>query len=292
MTRTLKHAGAATLAIAAIGAGLLPSLATGNSVTGFSQPYAGTPKYEKFAPGQVTAPDQIQAPLGQAAADRLARQIGLDKSKVFTSRQYALFISGKGKGGQAAPAKLVDQSVRILTNTVGRPLYSNVDGVLTPTVLASYGLMVNEAGLLESPANSTAPTRQVNSVLVPGGYMGTWARANGAGKSIAALYRSAYTSEAVFGAKSQGISGVAQLVPNTKGGVATTVGMSMAPSIYIVNFALIYTLNPKIAAKMPKRWLPIPPEIASAIAASPTGQVPYSQYAAQLIQAPTPVSGT
>ncbi len=56
----------------------------------------------------------------------------------------------------------------------------------------------------------------------------------------------------------------------------------MAPSIYIVNFALIYTLNPKVAAKMPARWLPIPPEIATAIATSPTGQVPYSQYAALL----------
>ena len=292
MARRSRNLAAVAVAAATVAVAFVPALATGNAVTGFAQPYAGTPKYEGFAPTQATVPAQVNAPLGQAAADRLARQIGLDKSKVFTSRQYALFISGKGKGGQAAPAKLVDQSVRILTNTVGRPLYSNVDGVLTPTVLASYGLMVNESGLLESPANSSAPTRQVNSVLVPGGYMGTWARANGAGKSIAALYRSAYTSEAVFGAKSQGISGVAQLVPNTKGGVATTVGMSMAPSIYIVNFALIYTLNPKIAAKMPKRWLPIPPEIASAIAASPTGQVPYSQYAAQLIQAPTPVSGT
>jgi hypothetical protein len=267
---------------------LVPTLATANAVTGFDQPYAGTPKYERFAPTQATAPAQVNAPLGQAAADRLARQIGLDKSKVFTPRQYALFISGKGKGGQAAPAKLVDQSVRILTNTTGRPLYSNVDGVLTPTVLASYGLIVNEAGLLESPANSTAPTRQVNSVLKPGGYMGTWARANGAEESIAALYKSAYTGEAVFGARSQGISGVAQLVPNAKGGTATTVGMSMAPSIYIVNFALIYTLNPKIAAKMPARWVPMPPEIATAIAASPTGQVPYSQYAALLPTAPVP----
>lgn len=282
MIRRPRNAVAVALAAAAVGVGLVPALATGNAVTGFSQPYAGTPKYERFAPTQVTVPAQVNAPLGQTAADRLARQIGLQKSKVFTSRQYALFIAGKGKGGQAAPAKLVDQSVRILTNTTGRPLYSNVDGTITPTVLASYGLMVNEAGLLESPANSTAPTRQVNSVLKPGGYMGTWARANGAGDSIEALYRSAYTSEAVFGAKSQGISGVAQLVPNTKGGVATTVGMSMASSIYIVNFALIYTLNPKVAAKMPARWLPIPPEVATAIAASPTGQVPYSQYAALL----------
>ena len=55
-------------------------------------------------------------------------------------------------------------------------------------------------------------------------------------------------------------------------------GMSMAPSIWIVNFALIYTLNPGLAAKMPARWTPIPANVAQAIAASSGGQVPYSQY--------------
>jgi hypothetical protein len=54
--------------------------------------------------------------------------------------------------------------------------------------------------------------------------------------------------------------------------------MSMAPSIWIVNFAAVYTLNPQLAAKMPARWAPIPTNVAQAIAASPTGQVPYSKY--------------
>jgi hypothetical protein len=282
MSPTTSRTITLTLAATAAAAIALPALASGSALTGFTQPYAGTLRFEHLAPVQVGNPAQMNAPLGRAAADRLARAIGLDPAKVFTSRQYALFVSGKGVGGQKAPAKLVDQSVRILTNTNGRPLYSNVDGTLTPTVLASYGLIVNEEGMLESPANSSAPTRKVNSVLVPGGYMGTWARANGAAQSMVALYRSAYTSEVVFGARSQGISGAAQLVPNQKGDVTATVGMSMAPSIYLVNFALIYTLNPKLAAKMPMRWSPIPAEVATAISQSSTGQVPYSQYAALL----------
>ncbi len=224
----------------------------------------------------------MNAPLGQARAERIAAAIGLDKSDGFTPRQYRLFVTGKGKGGKAAPAKLVDQSVRILTNTRNRPLWSNVNGVLTPTVLASYGLMVNEQGLLQSPANTSAPTRQVNAVIAPGGYLGTWCRANGARDSLRALYRSAYTSEAVFGNAAQQGAGAAQLVPNQKGAVSTTVGMSMAPSIWVVNFALIYVLSPTLAAKMPARWTPIPSEVATAIAASPTGQVPYSDCASLL----------
>ena len=277
-TRTavvLSLAGACALSLGGIQASALASPATG-----FTSPFSGTPRYERFAPKQATTPAQINAPLGQRAADRLAVDIGLDPKKVFTPKQYALFVSGKGVDGQAAPAKLVDESVRILTNTRRRPLYSNVDGQLTATVLASYGVMVNTAGMLESPANTDAPTRQVNSVLMPGGYMGQWCRANGAEKSMRNLYASAYTREAVYGNASQQQSGVAQLVANQKAGTTTTVGMSMAPSIWIVNFALIYTLNPKLAAKMPAWWTPIPADVASAIAASPTGQVPWSQYSA------------
>lgn len=221
---------------------------------------------------------QVDRPLGPKVADRIARKLGLSKRDAFTAKQYKLFVSGKGVGGEPAPAKLVDASVRILTNTTGTPLYVNVDGKVTPIVLGSYGLMVNMAGMLESPANTDAPTRKVNSVIEPGGYMPRWCRRNGARGALRMLYRSAYTSEAVYGNKSQLQSEVAQLVPNQQVAANSIVGMSMAPSIWIVNFALIYTLNPSLAAKMPARWTPIPTNVAQAIATSPTGQVPFSEY--------------
>ena len=132
--------------------------------------------------------------------------------------------------------------------------------------------------MLESLANTDAPTRQVNTVLVPGGYLGTWCRRNGAEDSLWMLYRSAYGSEILFGNASQQQSGVAQLVPNRKGATTSTVGMSMAPSIWIINFAAVYTLNPSLAAKMPARWTPIPDDVVQALEASPTGQVPYSEF--------------
>jgi len=139
--------------------------------------------------------------------------------------------------------------------------------------------MVNREGVLESPANAEAPTRKVNEVLEPGGYMPTWCRHNGAQASLRMLYRSAYTSEAVFGHKSQELAGIPQLVPNQKGARRTAiVGMSMAPSIWIVNFALIYTLKPSLVAKMPASWTPIPANVSLAIASSRNGQVPYSEY--------------
>src|SRR5262249_18522790 len=222
---------------------------------------------------------QVNRPLGSKAADRIARVLGLNKRLAFTAQQFKLFIRGKGIGGELAPAQLVGESVRILTNTTGNPLFANAHSKLTAVVLGSYGLMVNREGVLESPANAEAPTRRVNEVLEPGGYMPTWCRHNGAQASLRMLYRSAYTGEAVFGHKSQELAGIPQLVPNQKGARRTAiVGMSMAPSIWIVNFALIYTLNPSLVAKMPASWTSIPANVSLAIASSEKGQVKYSDY--------------
>ena len=257
-------------------------IAKATSFFGFSQPYAGNPRYVPVAPREIASARQLNRPLGQRLADRIARDIGLRKADTLTTSQYRALITGKGVGGSISAAKLIDASVLILTNTKGHPRIANVNGHPTPFVLASYGLWVNKQGLLESPANTTAPTREINSLLVPGGYIGTWFRANGAAKSLVRLYRSAYSSEVVYGNRSQNDAGVAQLLTNTKDGHTVTVGMSMAPSIWIVNFALIYTLNPSLAANMPRAWAAIPAPVAQAISASPTGQVPYSEWKSYL----------
>jgi hypothetical protein len=81
---------------------------------------------------------------------------------------------------------------------------------------------------------------------------------------------------------SQKEADTAQLVTNTKGGVTTQVGMSMAPTIWLTNFALLYVLRPALAAKLPARWAPIPADVAAALENSATGQVPYAKYASEL----------
>ncbi|MFF0816808.1 hypothetical protein ACFYVR_16885 [Rhodococcus sp. NPDC003318] len=247
--------------------------------TGFTIPFSGAPEFEHLAPTRMTGPDQLNQPLGQQAADEIAARIGLTGADALTEQRYHDLVTGGGVGGSRDAAEVIDECVRILTNTNGRPLYSDVDGRLTPSVLASYGLYVNTSGLLESPANADAPTRQVNSLIAPGGFVGTWLRNNGATRTLIALYRSAYTVEAVYGFAAQQISGEAQLVTNTVGGESSQVGMSMAPPLWIVNFALLYILKPSLAAAMPAHWAPIPPAVADAVGASPTGQVPFGDYA-------------
>jgi len=267
--------------------------------TGFIAPYSGTAKFLKYAPTQVVAPAAINAPLGQKRADRIAKGLGFKKSKAFSARQYQLYMAGQGIGGGTPAAALASEvtvaCVDYLTNSKANVMTRTINGVATPIVLGSYGLIVDNDGNLESPANTTSPCRQINVVLepvalcksspppnptgLPCGYMGTWMRANGAKDTLAELYSSAYVGEAAFGAKSQGLSGVAQLVTNTKNnGGSATVGMSMVPSIWIANFLLIYALNPKLAAEMPAAWAPIPSEVANAISTSTTGQVSYAEF--------------
>ena len=76
---------------------------------------------------------------------------------------------------------------------------------------------MNTSGLLMSLPNMDAPTRAANAIIERGGYLHTFCRANGAMRSLAALYRSAFTLEAAFGNGSQLQSGAAQLVTNKKG---------------------------------------------------------------------------
>jgi len=247
--------------------------------SGFSQPYAGNPRYQQYAPIEAGDPGWINRPIGAREADRIARKLGLSKLHAFTAKQYALFISGNGKGGNKRYAELVDESVRIFTNTTDRPLYSDVDGKRIASVLSSYGLFVDKSGRLMSLANESAPTRKVNVVLKPTGYLTKWCQLNGCQDSVQMLYDSAYTSEVVSGGLSQAKSGVDQLVVNKKPSGSSTVGMSMVPSIWIVNFAAVYTLNPKLAAYMPARWTPIPDDVVQAVKDShQRGWVPYSDY--------------
>jgi hypothetical protein len=260
-------------------AGYQAAGAASDAETGFSQPFAGAAQYEQLAPTQVTDASQLNQPIGQQVADELAGQFGLTRADAFTPEQYQEFITGQGHRGKLSDAKTIDASIKIFTNTTGRPLYSNIDGHLTPSVLASYGLFVTTDGTLESLAHEGAPTREANSIIAPGGYLGKWCRANGAQASLTALYKSAYTTEVTYGTKSQFVAKPAEVVLNQINGVRSVVGMSMVPSIWIVNFVLLYVLNPAVAAEMPAKWAPIPARVDKAIHESDTGQVPFGEYA-------------
>ena len=252
--------------------------AAGTLHTGFTQPFRGARPYVPLAPPKAAASAPLHQAIGQQRADRIAHRLGLTREDAFTPRQYRLFVRGGGVDGSKRAARILDRSVKIFVNTVGHPLYADVAGRRTPTVLGSYGLFVTHAGLLESLANQHAPTRKANAYIQPGGYLGNWCRHNHATRTLQALYASGYTVEAAYGFKSQQESGTAQLVTNTLDGRHTRVGMSMVPSIWMVNFALLWVLRPSLAAEMPSAWAPIPRRVAHAIEASPTGQVRYAAY--------------
>jgi len=255
---------------------------------GFIGGAAGVKRLQRYAPDRVTSGSQLNQPLGQASADSIAKALGLVKSLCFTEAQYLTFISGQGANGSGnlQSAQLVDESVAILTNTNANPSIRNINDQPTQIVLGSYGLTVNTAGLLESPANAQAPTRQVNAVIAPGGYLSTWAAANGAEASLQMLNRSAYTLQLPHGSAAQHEGGDAELALYLDGRKSAVTGLSVVPSIWEINFALIYVLNPGLAAEMPAHWAPIPRQVVEALKQSDTGQIPFSEYSSYLHYSP------
>jgi len=61
-------------------------------------------------------------------------------------------------------------------------------------------------------------------------------------------------------------------------GSAATVGVPVAPAMWILNYLLVYLLNPEAARFFPAYWASIPEEVVTAIQESDNGQVPYSEY--------------
>jgi sugar lactone lactonase YvrE len=258
-----------------VGALVLPS-----ELTGFESPFLGTPRFAQFSATKVAGPSLVEK-VGRAGADELAASLGFPADKVMTNEQYLKFVTGQGVGGDLSQAILVGQSVGLMINIPGVPLYANVAGEVRPTALGGFGLMVDPAGMLGSLAFASSPSKQINALLAPGGYMGDWCRANGCSSMIEALYASAYTGEAVFGYLSQQATEPVELVTNNKDGIVTQVGMSLVPPIYLVNFLLMYALNPDLAALMPTNWTGVPDQISEALWAN-SGQVPYADYASLL----------
>jgi len=243
------------------------------------QPYLGLYRFVPFSPKKAINSNQINTRIGIKRAHLIASKLGLKKSDSLSDINYIKLISGKGIGGNMSDAKLIDESVKILTNVKTRPIFSDIDGVIMPTVLASYGLFVNKDGVLMSCANTESPARQVNEVIIPKGYLDIWCKNNNALSSLKALYRINFLIEAIYGYKAQLDASTAQLVafncPNSQ--QPLYFGMSMCPAIWMVNFYLLYILNPRLAALMPGWWEPIPQPVVDILQESTTGTVEYSK---------------
>lgn len=303
----------AALSLIFVGGAMSVSAAPAPPDTGFNETNAGVVKYQPFAPTEATRAQQVNAPLTQKEADRLARLLGFDKDKAFTKKQYAAFVSGKGrpagytKAEAQKAAQLTRLSVEYLSNTTGNTYTRIIDGQEVTVNLGSYGLIVDKDGMLRVPANcpepsspdfsDCSPVRQINWVLapdaicdnpdlaksppagVPCGYMGAWMRSNKARDTLKELYGSAYAREIPYASQSQDDAGISQLIYVTRpDGSEAVVGVPVAPAMWNLNYLLVYALDPEAARYFPAYWESIPEEVVSAIQESPNGQVAYADF--------------
>lgn len=254
---------------------------------GFSEPYCGEKEWEQYAPTSIASSSpRLHEGIGRARADELAKIFGIEKSKCLGSIKFLNLISGSGVGGNMSQTLILNEAINWFINSKDNPIICDIDGVPTPIVLGSYGLMVNQDGMLQSLAQDSSPCREANQLLAPGGYLPTWFKANGVEDSMIMFWASKALRDGVlYGGISQIIAEKnAELVEYKSGTSSSFVGMSMIPPIWIVNFIAVYVLNPDLAALMPAFWTPIPEPVQQALMASPTGQVEYNDYKQYLVQ--------
>jgi hypothetical protein len=103
---------------------------------GFRQPYLGNLVW-LHSKARYTH-NNINKRIGIKKAHSIAKKLGIKKFDCFSKSNYIKFISANNPS-----SNLVVESAKIITNTIGRPLYNNIDG---PTILGSYGLFVNKDG--------------------------------------------------------------------------------------------------------------------------------------------------
>ena len=92
------------IVLAALG---VPSLAFAHVVvkavapdSGFVQPYAGTPKFQQYAPVEAIDASEINKPIGAKEADRIARKLGLNKAHAFTAQAVCAVHQRQREGRQ------------------------------------------------------------------------------------------------------------------------------------------------------------------------------------------------
>lgn len=314
ITSLLATTVATTLLVTPIAIAPTASAAPAPFDSGFSKTNAGLKRYVKYAPREATRAVQVNAPLPtQKKADSLAKIFGIDKNKTFTKKQRKDFLSGKGtipagftKAEARKAAELTRLATTYLTNTTGHTYTRMINGERVKVKLGGYGLIVDKDGMLRVPANCPdpnssdfalcSPVRLINWVLtpdafcdnpdnvppagIPCGYMNEWMRANGAKDTLRMLYKSAWLGEAYFADKSQKEGGDSQLIYGTRSdGTDFTVGVPVAPAMWILNFILNYILEPETARFYPSTWTAIPQPVVDALAdPEGNGQVPYSEY--------------
>src|SRR4029453_4980926 len=68
-------------------------------------------------------------------------------------------------------------------------------------------------------------------------------------------------------------------VSEARGDATEFYGPPISPGVYLVNFLLLYMVNPGDAAKMPAYKAPIPKAVAACLEQSPTNGCPYAAFA-------------
>lgn len=118
-----------------------------------------SPFFQRLAPPRYHTTMQINQPLGQIKAKKIAKALRLDEKMILTDSEYQCFIGDDQVAALTDDQKIINQCVANLTNSIG-----NAD-----IPLSSYGLSLvtdnNNVQYLQTNCASGAPCLEFNKLL-------------------------------------------------------------------------------------------------------------------------------
>ena len=102
-------------------------------------------QYSHLAPEFTSEPEKINQPLGIKKARKIAFELGIKKSMLFTRQEYREFIGTRASRKMNPNQALIYDCVQILTNSSANPIKVDTDGDRKPdekVILGSCGLSV------------------------------------------------------------------------------------------------------------------------------------------------------
>ena len=129
-------------------------VASGNKEATWSTKCETDPQWRHLAPPQYRRPEQINEPLGDGKAARIAQALGMDQDMILTEPEYACLTQPNG-GGHDVSRDIINACFADLTNSKGN----------ASIPLSSYGLSFDELGDVRSLCAPDAPCLEGNKLF-------------------------------------------------------------------------------------------------------------------------------
>ena len=122
-------------------------------------------QYSHLAPEFTSDPEKINQPLGIKKARKIAFELGIKKSMLFTRQEYREFIGTRASRKMNPNQALIYNCVQVLTNSSANPIKVDIDGDEALRPIGFVAMATKLCILCGFPDGNSSSSRQENPRL-------------------------------------------------------------------------------------------------------------------------------